>query len=89
MIKPIKRKKMTPAQFMEIRLKLGLTHWNLATLWRLGSDPSLGRKAISMIENGHNKRGIDGRTQALMEAYRDGYRPKGVTFPCDEKKETK
>ncbi len=59
---------MTPQQFKQIRLSLGLTQMQLA-VW-LGLDD---KSRVSKYERGAS--GITPVIAALMKAYSDGYRP--------------
>lgn len=60
---------MTPDEFRNIRLKLGLTQRQLAKV--LETAPSV----ISNVESLTIQRVAPTRCYQLMEAYRDGYRP--------------
>ena len=73
----------TPAAFTKAREALGMDKTQMGAALRLGKD---GRETVRRYEDGSNTRGIPGSVQIAMEAFAAGWRPAGVTFPCDERK---
>lgn len=62
---------MTPSEFREIRLRLGLTQAELAAVLRIAFATN-----ISAWERQANPRPIPTHIELLMTAYDEGYRPK-------------
>lgn len=63
---------LTPEEFRQARLKLGLTQSQLAEQLDLGAD---GQRAIRRYEQGD--RGISGPIRFCIKALLDGYEPPG------------
>ena len=60
---------MTPAEFRELRHKLGLNQTQLAAVMGYGS---AGQSRISELEGGET---VPAKAERLMQAYVSGYRP--------------
>lgn len=70
----------TPAQAKAVREYLGLDKTQMAKVLRFS--PTSGRDSVRRIEAG--EQAVPGPIQRVLEAFRDGWRPYGWTFPVDE-----
>lgn len=65
---------MSPQQFRALRKRLGFTQPTMAAHLKLTNPPAAGRNAIARYERGHQKNGVPGPVEGLMEAYAGGFR---------------
>lgn len=73
---------MSPIEFQEARLKLGLDRTQCAAV--LGMAPKHGDRNIRRIETGPTDKPVPEHHRRLLEAYLSGYRPADWPLPTKE-----